>query len=65
MISCNLIGFQGRFLESYKRSSRVLGSKWHHVAKDALCTCDGDSSMILNALIDYDPDMPWSVSVWR
>ena len=60
-----LTGFQGRSLESYKKfSHRVLGSKWRHVAKEALCTSGGDSSVVLDALTDYDPAMPWSVLVW-
>ena len=39
------------------------GADWHDVAKGALCLSDGDSSAILDALNEYDPDMNWFVAV--
>jgi len=52
---------------STEDSSQLGGSDWQDVAKGSLATCGGDSSVILDALNDYDATLGlsrnWFVSV--
>jgi len=49
----------------FSRLGRRLGGgpEWKDIAKDALCDNDGDAQAVLDALMDYDMDVNWFVSV--